>query len=260
MSPKESPLKLTSKQIDIKALGRFVTPVHSSLQRTPKEISLYEISEIQQKDSFIEQALDGVNKKGKYVFQSELYEILFKTELVIQKPSSVIVSDSEHFASMVIALKASGLFTMANSIELLLAKTKLVKSVSNVIISKKARSARKAKGELTTQEMRAELEDYKASLKSWAIGIYIKDCEYRLQRDEPKRAKRSGEFAANIWLLGLVQDDLGLDKIEPSLLSDTLVKGLTKEGNYHGSPEQPDHLLGFKLTSTFFYQCIKELK
>ena len=58
----------------------------------------------------------------------------------------------------------------------------------------------------------------------------------------------------------MAEDDLDLDQIDPSLLNDALVEGLTVEGNYHGSPEQPVHLLGFKLTSTFFYQCIKEEK
>lgn len=260
MSQKESPLKPTSKQIDISALGRFVTPVHRTLQRTPKEISLYEISEIQQKDDFIKLASNGLNKNGKDIFQSGLYESLLKAELAIQNPSSMTISDSEHFSHLISALKTSGLFTMAKSVELLLAKTKLVKNVSNVIISKKARKARKAKGEKTTEEMRKELEDYKASLKSWAIEKYIKNREYRLQRDKPKRAKRSGEFAAHIWLSGMAEDDLDLDQIDPSLLNDALVEGLTVEGNYHGSPEQPIHLLGFKLTSTFFYQCIKEEK
>jgi len=260
MSPKESPSKSTSKQIDMSALGRFVTPVHITLQRTPKEISLYEISEIQQKDDFIKLALNGLNKNGKDVFQSRLYESLLKAELAIQKPSSMTISDSEHFTHLISALKSSGLFTMAKSVELLLAKTKLVKNVSNVIISKKARKARKAKGEKTTEEMRKELEDYKASLKDWAIGKYNKDCESRLQRYEGNRPKRSGELAAHIWLLGMVEDDLDLDQIDTSLLNDTLVERLTVEGNYHGSPEQPAHLLGFKLTSTFFYQCIKEEK
>jgi len=156
MSPKESPLKPTSKQIDISALGRFVTPVHRTLQRTPKEISLYEISEIQQKDDFIKLASNGLNKNGKDIFQSGLYESLLKAELAIQKPSSMTISDSEHFTHLISALKSSGLFTMAKSVELLLAKTKLVKNVSNVIISKKARSSRKAKDEKTTEEMKKE--------------------------------------------------------------------------------------------------------
>ncbi len=260
MSQKESPLKPTNKEIDISALGRFVTPIQRSLQCTPKEISLYEISEIQQKDDFIKLASNGLNRNGKDVFQSGLYENLLKAELAMQKPSSMTISDSEHFAHLISALKSSGLFTVAKSVELLLAKTKLVKNVSNVIISKKARKARKAKGEETTEEMKKELEDYKASLKSWAITKYIKDCEYRLQRDEDNRPKRSGELAAHIWLLGMAEDDLDLDQIDTSLLNDALVEGLTVEGNYHGSPEQPVHLLGFKLTSTFFYQCIKEEK
>jgi len=260
MSQKESPLKPTNKEIDISALGRFVTPIQRSLQYIPKEISLYEISEIQQKDDFIKLASNGLNSNGKDVFQSELYENILKAELAMQKPSSTTISDSEHFAHLISALKSSGLFTMAKSVELLLAKTKLVKNVSNVIISKKARKARKAKGEKTTEEMRKELEDYKASLKDWAIGKYNKDCESRLQRYEDNRPKRSGELAAHIWLLGMAEDDLNLDKIEPSQLSENLVKSLTKEGNYHSSPEQPDHLLGFNLTSTFFYQCIKEQK
>jgi len=260
MSPKESPLKPTSKQIDISALGRFVTPVHRTLQRTPKEISLYEISEIQQKDDFIKLASNGLNKNGKDIFQSGLYESLLKAELAIQKPSSMTISDSEHFTHLISALKSSGLFTMAKSVELLLAKTKLVKNVSNVIISKKARSSRKAKDEKTTEEMKKELENYKVSLKSWANNKYEENCQYRKKRGEPIRAKRSGELAANIWLLGMAEDDLNLDKIEPSQLSENLVKSLTKEGNYHSSPEQPDHLLGFNLTSTFFYQCIKEQK
>lgn len=260
MSQKESPLKPTSKQIDISALGRFVTPVHRSLQRTPKEISLYEIAEIQQKDDFIKLASNGLNNNGKDIFQSGLYESLLKAEFAMQNPSSMTISDSEHFAHLISALKSSGLFTMAKSVELLLAKTKLVKNVSNVIISKKARKARKAKGEKTTEEMRKELEEYKASLKSWAIGRYQADYLDRQQRKKPMRTKRSGELAAHIWLSGMAEDDLGLDKIDTSLLNEALVEGLTVEGNYHGSPEQPVHLLGFKLTSTFFYQCIKELK
>ena len=260
MSSKVSPLKPTSKQLDIRALGRFITPVHVSIQRTPTEISLYEVNDIRQKEDFIKLASNGLNNNGKDAFQSGLYESLLKAELAMQKPSSMAISDSEHFNHLISALKSSGLFTMAKSVELLLSKTKLVKSVSNVIISKKARRARKAKGEKTTEEMRKELEDYKASLKDWAIGKYNKDCESRLQRYEDNRPKRSGELAAHIWLLGMVEDDLDLDQIDTSLLNDALVEGLTVEGNYHGSPEQPVHLLGFKLTSTFFYQCIKEEK
>lgn len=260
MKKKENSEKPSNRQVDISALSRFITPVRISLQRTPKEISLLELSEIQQRDDFIKLASNSLNKNGKDVFQSELYESLLKAELGIQKPSSVIVSDSEHFTQLISALKSSGLFTIAKSVELLLAKTKLVKNVSNVIISKKAKQARKSKGALTTQDMRAELEGYKVRLKSWAIARYIKDCDYRQQRNEPRRAKRSGEFSANIWLFDMAKEDLSLNKYEPAALSEALLEGLTKEGNYHGSPEQPDHLLDFKLSSTFFYQCIKEEK
>lgn len=260
MNSKETKSKLTSKEIDINALARFITPVHNSLQHSPKEVSLSEVSDFKQREAFVNQASIGLTQKGKNIFQSELFENLHKAELALQQPSSVTITDSEHFAHLVSSLKSSGLFTMAKSVELLLAKTKLVKNVSNVIISKRAKTARKAKGKQTTQEMRRAIEDYKAKLKSWAIRKYDEDCQYREQRGELKRAKRSGEFAANTWLLGMAEDDLSLDSYEPTALSDAFIEGLTDEGNYHGSPEQPDHLLDFKLTATFFYSCIKNIK
>ena len=257
MSKQETLSYLTEQQQNIKALGRFITPVHLTLQKIPQSISLDELAEAQQKKIFISNVKNDLNTKGKLVSQSELYENLLKAEIALLEPSSGVVTDSEHFATIANTMKKCGLFSMAKSIELLLAKTKLVRNVSSVITSKKAKAARKFKGEKVTEEELADLNTYKCKLKSWALKKYFENCEYRRNRNEAVRPKRSGEYAANKWLFDMVEADLDLDKFPTSKLSEDLVKGLTPEGNYHGSPEQPDNLLGFQLTTTFFYQCLK---
>ncbi|WP_440875453.1 hypothetical protein [Thalassotalea sp. PLHSN55] len=257
MNTKNTSPSLSTRQLDILSLSKFVTPIHSTLQKVPSSISLQELSDACDKDTFIEKTTQNLSTLGKTQTQSDLYETLIKADQVLLSPTPHIILDTEHINKIVIALKTGGLFAMAKSVELLLDKTKAVQSISRVIRSKKAQAARKAKGTNTTIDEAAALEEYKHKLKVWANEKYAQDCEYQRSRNEPPRPKRSGSNAANHWLLEMALADLALDSFEPSMLDESITDSLTEEGNLYGSPEQPDNLLGFKLTSSFFYQCIK---
>lgn len=259
MQDKNKPDSLTERQMNIRAFGKFITPVSVTIRKPLQFDSLEAAYEAQSRQEITNRMISQTEKHGTGKAQALIYEKLLAADLLLVDPNdNKPAYDTEHFLNIAVELKNAGLFNTAKSVELLLAKTKLVRNVSHVIISKKAQASRKAKDEVITNQMRVNLEEYKSSLKLWALGKYSGDCQYRLKRNEPKRAKRTGDIAADKWLLAMAEEDLQLSLLDPSILNDALVEGLTEEGNFHGSPEQPDHLLGFKLSLKFFYRCLKE--
>ncbi|MDN7125906.1 hypothetical protein J6J08_00730 [Pseudidiomarina sp. 1APR75-33.1] len=96
------------------------------------------------------------------------------------------------------------------------------------------------------------LEDYKHSLRMWAVDIYLADRDKAEKKGHPSRSKREGKSNAADWLLKLYEEDRQVEKEKDAIPRNA------ETGNHNGSPEPPLKPK-FNPTKNFFYKAIQNL-
>lgn len=263
-SPRHMP-QLTKEQRsekrrkDLQALITFGTRIHKTLSEPLDPNSLAAVAESSIRNKFVNKVEAMSKEKGLVTAQALLYEQLLMDDIKsIQVDDSGLQKDSVFFNTFAEELRAAGLFNRANAVDLLLAKTKLVRNIKDVFVSKIAQSARKPKTIGATQEERDLLNEYKLELKEWANKKYTQDCALRKASGKRIRAKTKGSEAADKWLYQMAFEDLKLNEESFLSLTDDELNALPDDGTLHGSPEAPENILDFKLSARFFYEQIKK--
>jgi len=244
---------------DLKSFVTFIKPVHKTLVEPLDPTSLVGAAESYARNKFNRKVEATTQEKGIALTQALLYEKLLMADIQITKiENNHFKMDKVLVHDLSVTLRDSGLFNFARMLELLVEKQSTVRCIKDVFISKGAKKAADKRYDSVSNADEELLKEYKNDLKIWAIKKYLEDCEYRKKRKELPRHKRLGEDPANKWLLDMAEDDVRLGKISEEEVHRNINDRLTIEGNLYGSPAQPDNLMGFKLTVTFFYQCLKK--
>lgn len=244
---------------DLRALITFGTRVHKTLSEPLDPNSLAAIAESSIRDKFVKKVEALSKEKGLTTAQALLYEQFLTADLrSVQVDDSGLEKDTVYFSKFSGELRAAGLFNRANAVDLLLAKTKLVKNIKDVFVSKIAQSARKAKTQGATQDEINLLDEYRLDLKEWANRVYSLDCTQRKALGKRVRPKTKGPDAADKWLYQMAVEDLNLHENSFLSLTDDELGALPDDGTLHSSPEIPENVLDFRLSVRFFYEQIKK--
>lgn len=250
--------RLDKRQDNLNALVTFIKPVHKSISEALDPTALASLAEMSAKDAFVKNYENTSKEKGVAVTQALIYEKLLMADIrSVDLGNTDFKHDSIYFKEFSDELKAAGMFNRAKSIDLLLAKMKLVTNIKDVFVSKIGQKARKLKTQGATHEERELLDEYLIELKKWAIRTYSLDCEKRKNSGQKVRTKTKGVDAADKWLYQMAMADISLSENSFLDLSDEELTELPDDGTLNGSPEQPDNLLDFKLSVRFFYDQIK---
>jgi hypothetical protein len=244
---------------NFRALITFSTRVHKTLSEPLDPNSLAGAAEISARDMFVKKIEATTQEKGIATAQALLYEQLLMADIKsVQVEDSGLQKDSVFFNNFSAELRTAGLFNRANAVDLLLVKTKLVRNIKDVFVSKIAQSARKPKTLNATQEERHLLDEYRLELNEWANRIYLLDCAQRKASGKRVRAKTKGPEAADKWLYKMAVEDLKLNEESFLYLTDDELNALPVDGTLHSSPEAPNNTLDFKLSARFFYEQLKK--
>jgi hypothetical protein len=257
--------QLTKKQrqekrrYDIKSLVTFIKPVHKTLVEPIEPTSLVGAADSYARNEFSKKIKAATQEKSIVLAQAILYEKFLMADIELTKvENNHYKMDKVLVHDLSVILRDSGLFNLERMLGLLIEKQRTVRGIKDVFITKGAKETANKRYEAVSNIDIEMLKEYKNDLKTWANKKYIEGCEYKKNRKEFPRRKREGEDAANMWLLEMAEDDVRLGKISEEEIQKNINDRLTIEGNLYGSPAQPDNLMGFKLTATFFYQCLKK--